>query len=70
MTGLVRAKARDLDVVVEQIGRTGNEVVSTGEELFLVSKAGPQVRFAPTFKSSPSVWRIMSAGSTPSVGLM
>ena len=40
MTGLMRAKARDLDVVVQQIGRTRDEVVSAREEPFLRIESG------------------------------
>jgi hypothetical protein len=35
MAGLVRAEARDLNVIVQQIGRAGDEVVSTREKAFL-----------------------------------
>src|SRR5262245_3287857 len=47
MTGLMRAKARDLDVVVQQIGRTRDEVVSAREEPFLRIESGTPGKGCP-----------------------
>ena len=41
MAGLMRAKARNLDVVAEQIGILGDDIVFAGKKLFLIVKTRP-----------------------------
>ena len=41
MAGLMRAKARNLDVVAEKIGIQGDDIVFAGEKLFLIVKTRP-----------------------------
>ena len=70
MTGLVRAKARDLDVVVQQIGWTREEVVPAREEPFLRIESGTPGEGCADLQVLAERVATISAGSTPSVGFM
>ena len=50
MAGLMRAKARNLDVVAEQIGILGDDIVFTCKKLFLIVKTRPPSEVGADFE--------------------
>ena len=71
VAGVAGGEAGDLEVVVHQPVGLRERVVLAGEELLLVVVIGtPGEHASRCSDASPRIWRIMSFGSTPSVGFM